>query len=115
MSQDFYFTNDVGKYISKDAHRIINVGSLRGQEGVHCVLGLLFERKGKFYLQDLINEVRVVFELQEDPKQFIFNGSILLVLGEMNQSILKIFQVLQAPYINLRSLSLKQEYKDIFF
>lgn len=47
--------------MSNNAIKIINVGSLKGQEGEHTVLGLLFERKGKFYLQDLINEVRVIF------------------------------------------------------
>ena len=54
------------------------MGNLKARSGKFTVLGLIYKKKGNFYLQDSINEIKVLLDLQEPVDQYVFNGAIIL-------------------------------------
>lgn len=73
--------------------KITEIGSLKGQREVFTIFGVIYCKQGKFYLQDLISEIRLSFAKTQKTKGYFTVGSFALVKGQNNDSVVQVIKV----------------------
>jgi hypothetical protein len=79
--------------------KITEIGSLKGQREIFTIFGVIYNKQGKFYLQDLISEVRLSFVKTKKTRGYFTVGSFVMVRGQNNDSVVQVLKI-KYPKIN---------------
>lgn len=116
-SSKYVFDHQKNRRKRKESTVLSLIGNLKGQSGFFNIFGVVFSRKGKFFLQDTINEIRIKIENCKKSNAYFYKGSVCILSGEIKNDIFEVEKI-NYPDFDVETDTRNNKlflYKEIFY
>ena len=115
-SQKYFFDHQKNRRKNKKSIVLSLIGNLKGQSGFFNIFGIIFSRKGKFFLQDTINEIKIKIDNCKNSNAYFYKGSVCILSGYIKNDIFDVENISYPNYdIEDDAVNKFFVYKEIFY